>query len=182
MNRFRQMWKTFTITLILLITVFGLQIVLPICSLSILTYYRTVRLQNIGSELPLGTPTVTIVTAEREIQWTVFEQECTWKGHSYDVIRIHRSNGMIHIVAISDEEEDNYELAIRTALDRDRGLHGTVNKILAAFLLCPIHADSRDLDTVIHGIAVRTTPGYRGEDRVARGHGDVPTPPPWTWS
>lgn len=176
------MWKTFTITLILFITVVGLQVVLPICSLSILTHHRTVRLQNIRSDLPLGTPMVTIVTADQEIQWTVPERECTWKGHSYDVIRIHRSNGMIHIVAITDEEEDNTELAIRTSQDRDRGLHGTVNKVLAAFLLCPIHAESRDLDTVIHTSTVKTRMRSCDGGRVARGLGDVPTPPPWTWS
>lgn len=176
------MWKTLTVALFLLVTVVGLQIVLPLCSLSVLTHYRVARLQHLGPGLPKGTPTVDIVTSEREIQWTIDERECTWKGHSYDVIRIERSIGMIHIVAVSDEEEDRSERSIGTALEREMRSEGTLNKILAAFFLCPVHADSRELDTGILSSTIRTPVWNRDVGRVARGHGDVPTPPPWTWS
>jgi hypothetical protein len=176
------MWKTFTVALVLLVTVVGLQVVLPICSLSILSYHRTSRLQHIASGVPNGTPTVDIVTNEREIQWSVDERECTWKGHTYDVIRIARSNGVIHIVAISDEEEDRFKHSVTAAHTRESRSLRTINNLLAAFLLCPIHADSRDLDTVIHSGTVKTRIRMRGVGKAARGHGDVPTPPPWTWS
>lgn len=176
------MWITFTVALLLFATVVGLQVVLPICTLSILTNHRTLRLQHIESGVSVGTPTVDIVTNEREIQWTIDERECTWKGHSYDVIRIDRSNGMIHLVAISDEEEDGVKRSITTAQTRELRSLRTINNVLAAFLLCPIHADSRDLDTVIHTSTVKSRTRLCDGGRVARGHGDVPTPPPWTWS
>lgn len=182
MNDQRPMWKTFTVALLLLITAVGLQVVLPICSLSVLSYHRMLRHQHHGSILSQGAPTVDIVTNEREIQWTIDERECTWKGHSYDVIRIDRSNGMIHLVAISDEEEDGVKRSITTAQTREVRSLRTIKNVLAAFLLCPIHADFRDLDTGIHNSTIRTPVWNRDGGRVARGHGDVPTPPPWTWS
>jgi len=124
---------------------------------------------------------VEIVTNEQEIQWSIKDHECTWHGRSYDVVHVVRSNGTITLVAILDKEEDESKLSISTALLRELRSLRTIHNILAAFLLCPIHTDNANLDTVIHMSTVHFPTGSAVDGVAAGWQGDVPTPPPWTW-
>ena len=177
----RQMWTISPIVAILIVVVVGLQVVIPACSLYTLTLHREFRFLQIESAYLHGTATVEIVTNEREIQWTFEERECTWQGHSFDIIHVSRSNGTIRIIAFPDEKEDETKQSINTALSREQQSERTINKVLAAFLLCPVHTDNSNVDTVIHTSELKAPLGAMVDGMVEGWQGDVPTPPPWTW-
>lgn len=175
------MWTTYPTAAILTFVVLGLQVIIPACSLLTLTLHREFRFRHIESDCRHGTATIEIVTYEHDIQWTVEERECTWQGHSYDVVRVSRSNGRIRIIAVTDDEEDKAKNSISAALSRELRSERTLNKVLAAFLLFPVHTESSDLDTVMHTSAVKTPFSAYVVGMVEGWQGDVPTPPPWKW-
>lgn len=181
MGNTRQMWIILPTAVIVAIVVVGLQIIVPLCSFSTLTIHRVLRFREINAAHLHGTATIEIVTNEQEIQWTVDERECVWQGHSFDVVRVSRSNGRIHIVAVPDDEEDKTKNSISKALSRELRSERTLNKVLAAFLLCPVHTENTELDTVMHTGAAKTPLGANSDSMVEGWQGDVPSPPPWTW-
>lgn len=171
----------FAIAVGVLVVMVGVQIGLPTCSLAALSLHKLEQFDRVESGLFLGTSTVEFVTSESEIQWIVDGRECTWQGRSFDVIQAVRKNGLIHIRAVHDDEEDRSKNLIGNTVTRELRSPLFLTKVLTAFLLCFVYADPENLDTVIHIPTENKIVGAINDRNLTSWQGEVPTPPPWTW-